>query len=234
MHVGGIGAVLDVVPASSGQCGFERGSPLFVGLREAPHLVRGEAELAEHHSERSAGVDRVKELHPYGGRESLLRIAPSACPGGVALELAASGAATSRVPSRDRSVGRTSAAPSALGIGKLANLLQLLGVHGGARSSPRESQRRTTGGEALHTAAAWRTEVTSSCRLTTRTVASPHRSTRIDLGYALGAARRGEELFAAGTFNARLAVDLEELDKWVRVGWGRRRGAWVPYPDTED
>jgi hypothetical protein len=24
-------------------------------------------------------------------------------------------------------------------------------------------------------------------------------------------------------------VDLEELDKWVRVGWEHRRGSTVPY-----
>jgi hypothetical protein len=34
-------------------------------------------------------------------------------------------------------------------------------VHGGSVISPRESQRRTTGGVTLHTEAAWRTEVTS-------------------------------------------------------------------------
>jgi hypothetical protein len=28
-------------------------------------------------------------------------------------------------------------------------------------------------------------------------------------------------------------VDLDELDKWVRVGWERRRGASNPYPDGE-
>jgi hypothetical protein len=29
-------------------------------------------------------------------------------------------------------------------------------------------------------------------------------------------------------------VDLDELDKWIRVGWERRRGAAVPYPDSEE
>jgi hypothetical protein len=35
-----------------------------------------------------------------------------------------------------------------------------------------------TGGVTLQTAAAWRTEVTSSCRVTRRTLAGPHRSPR--------------------------------------------------------
>jgi hypothetical protein len=43
-------------------------------------------------------------------------------------------------------------------------------VHGGSGISPRNSQRLTTGGETLHTAAAWRTEVTGSS-LTKRTLA---------------------------------------------------------------
>ena len=29
-------------------------------------------------------------------------------------------------------------------------------------------------------------------------------------------------------------IDLDELDRWIRVGWPRRRGASVPYPDSED
>jgi hypothetical protein len=37
------------------------------------------------------------------------------------------------------------------------------------------SHRRMTGGATSHTAAAWRTEVTFSGRLTTRTLAAPHR-----------------------------------------------------------
>jgi hypothetical protein len=41
-------------------------------------------------------------------------------------------------------------------------------------------------------------------------------------------ARRGEELIAAGLLMLAGPVDLDELDKWVRVGWERR-----PYPDGE-
>jgi hypothetical protein len=48
------------------------------------------------------------------------------------------------------------------------------------------------------------------------------------------AARRGEYLIAAGLLMLAGPVDLDELDQWMRVGWGRRRGASVPYPDSED
>jgi hypothetical protein len=27
-------------------------------------------------------------------------------------------------------------------------------------------------------------------------------------------------------------VDLDELDRWVRIGWERQRGATVPYGPT--
>jgi hypothetical protein len=29
-------------------------------------------------------------------------------------------------------------------------------------------------------------------------------------------------------------IDLDELDRWMRTGWERRRGATVPYPGDED
>jgi hypothetical protein len=44
--------------------------------------------------------------------------------------------------------------------------------------------------------------------------------------------RRGEELIAAGLLMLAGPVDLDELDRWMRVGWERRRGASVPYPDS--
>ena len=47
-------------------------------------------------------------------------------------------------------------------------------------------------------------------------------------------ARRGEELIAAGLLMLAGPVDLDELDRWMRIGWERRRGAAVPYPDGED
>jgi hypothetical protein len=45
--------------------------------------------------------------------------------------------------------------------------------------------------------------------------------------------RRGEDLIAAGLLMLAGHVDLDELDKSVRVGWERRRGASNPYPDCK-
>ena len=44
-----------------------------------------------------------------------------------------------------------------------------------------------------------------------------------------GTARRGEEHIAAGLLMLAGHVDLDELDRWTRGGWERRRGAMVPY-----
>jgi hypothetical protein len=43
------------------------------------------------------------------------------------------------------------------------------------------------------------------------------------------AARRGEDLIAAGLLMLAGHVDLDELDRSVRIGWERRRGADIPY-----
>ena len=43
-----------------------------------------------------------------------------------------------------------------------------------------------------------------------------------------GTARQGHELIAAGLLMLGGFVDLDELDKWVRVGWERRRGSTMP------
>jgi hypothetical protein len=48
-------------------------------------------------------------------------------------------------------------------------------------------------------------------------------------GWFAGSARRGEELIAAGLLMVAGRIDLDELDKWVRTGWERRRGSTVPY-----
>jgi hypothetical protein len=45
-------------------------------------------------------------------------------------------------------------------------------------------------------------------------------------------ARRGEDLIAAGLLMLAGPVDLDELDRWMRIGWERRRGADVPYGPT--
>ena len=47
-----------------------------------------------------------------------------------------------------------------------------------------------------------------------------------------GPARRGEELIAAGLLMLAGPVDLDELDRSVRIGWERRRGASEPYPES--
>ena len=47
-NVGGVGAVLEVVPAGRSQCGFNRRRPLVVSLGQPPDLVRRQAEVAEH------------------------------------------------------------------------------------------------------------------------------------------------------------------------------------------
>jgi hypothetical protein len=39
-----------------------------------------------------------------------------------------------------------------------------------------------------------------------------------------GIGKRGEDLIAAGLLMLAGFVDLDELDRWVRVGWERRRG----------
>jgi hypothetical protein len=44
-----------------------------------------------------------------------------------------------------------------------------------------------------------------------------------------GPARRGEDLIAAGLLILAGHTDLDDLDKWVRVGWERRRGSTIPY-----
>jgi hypothetical protein len=46
------------------------------------------------------------------------------------------------------------------------------------------------------------------------------------------AARRGQELIAAALLMLAGPVDLDELDRWMRTGWERRRGATVPYGRT--
>jgi hypothetical protein len=49
-----------------------------------------------------------------------------------------------------------------------------------------------------------------------------------------GIGKRGEDLVAAGLLMLAGYTDLAELDKWVRIGWERRRGASERYPDSEN
>jgi hypothetical protein len=47
-------------------------------------------------------------------------------------------------------------------------------------------------------------------------------------------AGKGEELIAAGLLMLAGPVNLIALDKWIRVGWERGRGASVTCPDRDD
>jgi hypothetical protein len=51
-------------------------------------------------------------------------------------------------------------------------------------------------------------------------------------GWFAGIGKRGEDLVAAGLLMLAGRVDLDELDKWVRIGCERRRGASEPYTRT--
>jgi hypothetical protein len=48
------------------------------------------------------------------------------------------------------------------------------------------------------------------------------------------ARQASKDLIAAGLLMLAGPVDLDELDRWMRIGWERRRGAGVPYPAGED
>jgi hypothetical protein len=47
-------------------------------------------------------------------------------------------------------------------------------------------------------------------------------------------ARRGEDLIAAGLLMLSGHVDLDDLDKWIRVGWERSRGATSEFGGDQD
>jgi hypothetical protein len=64
VHIGGVGAVLEVVSAGCRQGGIERRRPLFVSLCQPPNPVRREVEVAEHLAERLPLIDRIEELSP--------------------------------------------------------------------------------------------------------------------------------------------------------------------------
>jgi hypothetical protein len=46
-----------------------------------------------------------------------------------------------------------------------------------------------------------------------------------------GIGKRGEDLIAAVLLLLAGHVDLDELDRWVKIGWERRRGASEPNPE---
>ena len=81
--------MLEVVPAGRRQGRIQRRRPFFVGLGEAPHLVRCQAKITERLAERLADVDRVQELLPCLDGQPCLRFAPSTGSGRVVLRLPA-------------------------------------------------------------------------------------------------------------------------------------------------
>jgi hypothetical protein len=126
VFVGGVAAVVEIIPTRCYQGILECCRPLFVGPGEAPYLIGAQAQLAKHGSEWLAGIDRLQKLLSCISGKPLMRSAPTACPGVVALESAALLTATSCVPSRDGAVRRTIAAPPTLRVCKVTSLQQLL------------------------------------------------------------------------------------------------------------
>jgi hypothetical protein len=59
LHIGGVRAVLEVIPAARGQGGLKGCRPLLVGLGEAPHLIGCQAKLAQHRTERPAAAESI-------------------------------------------------------------------------------------------------------------------------------------------------------------------------------
>jgi hypothetical protein len=159
-NVGGIRSMPEVCPAGCCQGGLQLFGPFRVGLGEPPNLVGGQAQITERRPERLIAVDRIQELLAHSGRESLLRLAPKACPRRV---VCASRHRLQSHPSSQRvSVPCAASGPRRRPSGSVSSrtLCSSCTVHGGRVISPRESHRRMTGGVTLHTAAAWRTEVT--------------------------------------------------------------------------
>ena len=74
-----------------------------------------------HCPERLAAVDRIQELLAHLSRESLLRLAPEACPGGVVLRFTAAIAVTAFQPAGQGAVGHLRTAPPALRIGLITD-----------------------------------------------------------------------------------------------------------------
>jgi hypothetical protein len=85
VHVRGIGAMLEIVPAGCRQGCLQCCRPLRVGLGEAPDLVGGKPEVADDGTERLASVDRIQEVLAHVGRESLLRSRSFAIAGNIAV-----------------------------------------------------------------------------------------------------------------------------------------------------
>jgi hypothetical protein len=105
-HIGGVGAVLEVVPAGRCQSGLKRRRPLLVGFSEPPNLVRRQAEVAKRLAEWLTIVNRIEELLPRVVRQPLVRSRPFPGSLSVAMCTAASCATTAGVPAPRCAVAR--------------------------------------------------------------------------------------------------------------------------------
>jgi hypothetical protein len=65
VHVRGIGAVLEVIPARCRQGGLKLLGPFRVGLGQPPDLIGSKAEIAQYLPERLVAVDRLEQLTPH-------------------------------------------------------------------------------------------------------------------------------------------------------------------------
>jgi hypothetical protein len=126
VHVRGIRAVLEVIPAAGRQNGLKGAGPLIVGPGETEHLVRGKAELADCGLEWFTRIDRIQELIPHFDGKPRLRPAWETCPGGVILRSLALVAVAALSPPDQCAVAGLGSAAATLRIGLVADLMQLL------------------------------------------------------------------------------------------------------------
>jgi hypothetical protein len=76
VHISGVGAVLEVVPAGSHQGRLQRGRPLLINSCEPPDLIGGQTEVMQCCPEWLASVDRIQEPLAYLGGQPYLRFRP--------------------------------------------------------------------------------------------------------------------------------------------------------------
>jgi hypothetical protein len=115
--------MLEVASTGRHQGGLKLLWPFLVGLGEPSNLVGGQAQITERRPERLTAVDRIQELLAHSGRESLLRLAPKACPRRVVLRFPAPVAVAAFQPAGQRAVRRLGATSASLGIGVVADLV---------------------------------------------------------------------------------------------------------------
>ena len=106
-HVRGVRAVLEVVTAGCRQGGLQSLGLLLVAPGKPPHLIGGQAKIAQYLPERLAAVDRVQELLPHLGWEPRLRPGPSASSLVITVRPTTARAVASAVPARVRAVRRS-------------------------------------------------------------------------------------------------------------------------------